>query len=321
MADITRKVVREPSADTAEQYAHRVRLLACIYLALFVASIAGIVVLIQWAKLFVTLSQRSNVETLALLFFLVFFAYFVLLSWRGAVGAMRMAYYSLAGHLGSGGPERKKVAALERRPATHNSVALNYLVEREDSRESFELPIADEFGSMGKLRIEGAALTHLPDYGPASTNVFIFFEHQVNQMLRESGSTRQLNIVEWKTIEDELLDQYLSLTEFARNLERTLAMEEAWPKVVLTDEQCRELEVRLSSICSALRSEAFLPDWEYSAEHKLPLIPEPLGLLSLGHAEKRVDPVSSMGMATAIVTFSVLVFLMFAVSPPWVPGT
>jgi hypothetical protein len=54
---------------------------------MLVGALIGIGLLVWKAQLFVTLTQRSNVETLTLAFFLVFFAYLGILSARGAVGA------------------------------------------------------------------------------------------------------------------------------------------------------------------------------------------------------------------------------------------
>jgi len=82
-----------------------------------------------------------------------------------------------------------------------------------------------------------------------------------------------------------------------------------------------ELEARLAEICPALRDEGFLPQWDYSAEHKLPIIPEPLGLVTLSKSYDRVDPASSMGFAVLVVGLLVLVLVLFTIFPPWVPGT
>jgi hypothetical protein len=68
---------------------------------------------------------------------------------------------------------------------------------------------------------------------------------------------------------------------FATHLEQHLGAAELWPKHILTQADCAELERRLSALCPALRNDAFLPHWEYQGEHKIPLIPEPLGLISL----------------------------------------
>ena len=63
-----------------------------------------------------------------------------------------------------------------------------------------------------------------------------------------------------------------------------------------------------------------MPDWEYAGEHKLPIIPEPLGLVSLSRSERRVDPVASMGCAVVVVLGTVLILAAFILFPPWVPG-
>src|SRR5207237_2543390 len=80
---------------SAEDYVRRVHILAATYAVLFCASVAGVVVLAIYGKLFVTLAQRSNVETLTILFLLVLYAYLVALSARGALGAARLALYAL----------------------------------------------------------------------------------------------------------------------------------------------------------------------------------------------------------------------------------
>ena len=63
-----------------------------------------------------------------------------------------------------------------------------------------------------------------------------------------------------------------------------------------------------------------LPDWEYSAEHKLPVIPEPLGLISLGRSTRRADPLATMGFATLMVLLTLAVIVLFVIDKPWVPG-
>ena len=84
---------------------------------------------------------------------------------------------------------------------------------------------------------------------------------------------------------------------------------------------CQTLEAALADICPALRDEGFLPHWDYEAEHKLPIIPEPLGLISLSRSEKRVDPVLSMGCAVWVVLALLGILVLFVLAPPWVPGT
>ena len=130
-----------------------------------------------------------------------------------------------------------------------------------------------------------------------------------------------LQVGGWQTIDDESTEQYLGLVRFAQNLARKLDTTELWPRVTVSEADCQEVERRLSAICPALRDEAFLPEWEYGGEHKLPIIPEPLGLLSLSRTEKRVDPQASMGCAVLVVVTTVVIFALLTRFPPWVPGS
>jgi hypothetical protein len=133
------------------------------------------------------------------------------------------------------------------------------------------------------------------------------------------GQAADIEIVTWKKIHDEDAERYHGLVEFARNLERQLDKGALWPKAHLTEADIQELERRLSAICPALREEAFLPHWDYQAEHKLPIIPEPLGLISLSRSEQRVDPIASMGCAVVVVVvLLVLVILaLFILAQSW----
>src|SRR5215212_7449796 len=88
MPGVEESVIREPASHTPGQYHQRVVGLACFYLGLFLLSLLGACLLLWQGKLFVTLAQRSNVETLVLAFFLVFFAYIAVIGAPGALGAL-----------------------------------------------------------------------------------------------------------------------------------------------------------------------------------------------------------------------------------------
>ena len=136
------------------------------------------------------------------------------------------------------------------------------------------------------------------------------------------GATRvALDIVEWKKLDEEAAEQYLSLVAFAGNLSRRFDTGSLWPTLQLLPEECAEVERRLAAVARTLRLEALLPDWEYRGEHKLPIIPEPLGLLTLSVDKRRVDPLASMGAALFVLVVALGLFAYMAVWPPWVPGT
>jgi len=324
MGSLAQRVIREPGADEPWRFAGRVRRLALIYPVLCGGALAGIGLIVWQGKQFVTLTQRSNVETLTLAFFLVFFGYVAAISLPGAVGAVRLAGYALAGRMaGLAAAERRKQAALARTIGSRPEpvAGLNVLLERQGwGSQPFRVAVADEFGSLGWVEVDGARVAHRQGPHGGSNDLLAYFVHQVAGVLAGRGVPAEVMIVVWASIDDEAAAQYLGLVRFARRLETHLGAVELWPKHVLTDEDCATLERRLSEVCPAVRDESFLPDWEYQAEHKLPIIPEPLGLISLARSERRVDPVASMGCATVVVLAVVAILVLFIAFPPWVPG-
>src|SRR5690349_19963968 len=87
--------LREPGVSDARHYERRVHWLAIVHPCMFVLALAGFTILVWRGKLFVTLAQRSNVETLTIAFLLVFFAYFMFITAPGALGAFRIAWFHL----------------------------------------------------------------------------------------------------------------------------------------------------------------------------------------------------------------------------------
>jgi hypothetical protein len=323
MPSVAQTFVREPGSHDPGQYHQRVVQLAWAYLSLFLFSIAGVILLVWQGQLFVALAQRSNVETLVLAFFLMFFAYILIISAPGALGAIHVFRFELQRRWAKDPVAVERLTARRLGPprGDHPIGALNLVVERNGlPGQSFEMTIVDAAGSLGAIRVDGAELSHQSTVGEGSNTLLAFFVHQVNDVLGRRGYNAELDVVEWQTIDDSSAQVYLRNVQFARNLERTLGAEELWPKITLTDDDCRELEGRLSKLCPALLAEAFLPDWEYSGEHKLPIVPEPLGLVSLGRSERRVDPLASMGCAVIVVVGIVIVLGLFILFPPWVPG-
>lgn len=296
MRGLLERIITEPGAGSARQFARRVRLLAVTYSVLFAASLAGVVLVAWQGKLFVTLAQRSNVETLTVLFLLVFYAYLAALSAPGAVGALRIA--ALRFHLPSLGPVGEGPTA-----------ALDLAVA---SDGPLRFPLCG--GDLGAVIVDGVRVTHVEARAGGSADVLAYFVRQLSEVLR-----RELTVVEWGQLSDDGTARYLAQVEFARNLGKKLG-EPLWPQVWVTREQRAEVQERLDAVGDALIEDALLPDWEYGAEHKLPVIPEPLGLVSLNRSAKRADPLATMGFALLIVLLSLGTVILFILRPPWVPG-
>lgn len=317
--DLARALIREPDVTTARAYSRRVGLLALIYVGLFAFSTAGIALVLWNGRLLVTLSQRSNVETLVLAFLLLLFSYLGLASSAGAWGGAHVLAYRLGLALRGDAVERRKAARLRtvrRGPA----VALNRLLERADRPgEAFEIAVADSIAPAGRLRIDGASVTHLDVPGRGSSDFLAFFVRQVADVLAIDPD--DLDVVCWRAIDEEGWHQHVGLVDAFRALgRRTGGGTHLWPHYQLSPEHCDELARRLSEICPALREEGLLPHREFEGAHKIPIIPEPLGIISLERRERRVDPLSSMGSALLVVALLVALLVFFIVRPPWVPG-
>jgi hypothetical protein len=319
VSDAARRFIKEPGAEDAAHYARRVRLLALWYVSLFVLATLGVGLLVWRAQLFVALTQRSNVETLTLAFLLVFFVYLMVLSARGVWGALHIVRLSVGGSWTD--QQQRKLRALGGPSRTPTVVDLNVVLEQEGHPgEAWQVDVADRVSHMGRLEVDGARLRYFADHRDGSNEVLAYVEMQINSILGRTGTDGEVNIVVWKKIDDEDAERYHGMVEFARNLEREFSKGALWPAVRLAPQDIVELERRLSEICPALRNEGFLPNWDFTAEHKLPIVPEPLGLISLSRTYTRVDPVSSMGCALAVVAAVVVILALFILVPPWVPG-
>lgn len=307
-ADIARIVLKEPGVSDAAHYARRVRWLAIVHFVLFTLSLCGFALLVWKGEFFVTLSQRTNVETLTILFFLVFYAYFAVATAPGAWGALRIAALR--------GDNHSKQARLEKRGrAPGKAAAFDKVLELDGKpSEPFYFELHDEFGSLGRLHICGVKVQHLDSFHDGSNTLLAYLEQRLSKV-----SGQDISIVQWKSTGEEEMLQLIATADAMRAVGRKLDCE-TWPRVTITEAQRERLETELSQLCPALRNEAMLPDWEFEGEHKLPIIPEPLGIISLSRTEKRVDPLSAMTAAVAVVALVVALTIFFLVRPPWIPG-
>lgn len=307
-SDIARIVLKGPGVSDAAHYGKRVRWLAVVHAALFALSVTGFALLIWRGEFFVTLSQRTNVETLTIAFFLLFFGYFVALTAPGAWGALRI----LALH----GNERRKQASLARRPRVSGvAAAFDKVLELEGRQgEPFEIDLRDDIGALGRLRFCGVKVQHLDSVRNGSNTLLAYVEQKLKQV-----TGQDISIVQWGSTAKEAMLQLVATADALCALGRKLDVA-TWPTLVISEAQRTAIEADLRAVCPALRSEAMLPDWEFEGEHKLPIIPEPLGIISLSRTEKRVDPLSAMAAAVAIVAIVVGLIVFFLVRPPWIPG-
>lgn len=315
--------VREQGTRSVGDYRSRVYKLAATYLALVITASVAIGLIVFKGKFFVTLAQRSNVETLTLAFIIVLFAYMGVVSSPGAWGALKIAFYNLPAWLGrdEAAVERRKHAALRPKTGEATAVYLSCLVRAEGRGDApITIALRDSTGSMGSILIDGARMAHEEAVCDGSNSLMAYFEQRIQSLVRARDPRANVQIVQWATIDDEQALQYGSLVTFSVNLERHLAAGPLWPSVALTAQDLEHLTLEGAELCPILRDEAHLPDLEYEAEHRLPIIPEPLAFVSLSRQERRADPLASMGCALFVALSILALVVLFIVFPPWVPG-
>jgi hypothetical protein len=320
----THNFVREQSTSTVRQYELRVYRLAAIYFGILITATIAIVLIVVWGKFFITLSQRTNVETLTLAVILLLFGYLAVISAPGAWGACKIVVYNGPRWFGrdSGAIEIRKQKSLKPDRGDPDTAYLNCLVLRRagEPGETISISLKDAAGSLGAIRIAGAKMSHEGGPRHSSNSLLAFFEQRIQQLVRRRDPAARVQIVRWATIDDERALEYASFVAFAQNVQKQLGGSAGWPSVELTDEDIQTLASEAVALCPALRNEAHLPDVEYEAEHRLPIIPEPLAFISLSRREQRADPAASMGCAFIVTTLILILVSIFILFPPWIPS-
>src|SRR4051812_28250572 len=80
----------------------------------------------------------------------------------------------------------------------------NVLIEL-DGRpgEPFEVPVEDDAGRVSTIRIDGSRLTDLAVVADGSNNLLAYCARQITRILEGRGEKTEVDIVAWKSIDDE----------------------------------------------------------------------------------------------------------------------
>jgi hypothetical protein len=318
-----RLVIAEQGTRSVPEYRRRVRRLAVFYAGIVVFALASITMLVSRGRFFVTLAQRSNVETATIAVIIALFTYLAAVSLRGAIGAVRIATLAVPAILGADHAtvERRKQKTLTWSEDKAGSVYLNAMVRRAGGGDdTIRIELEDDHGSLGTLLIDGAEMSHQKAPAHSSNSIFAYFEQRIEQLAEARDPNVRLSVVEWTSIDDESALRYGSMVTFSRRLEAHLGCNALWPAIELSDDDIATLRREARELCPILRNEAFLPDLEYEAEHRLPIIPEPLAFVTLSRSERRADPHASMGCAFIVTLVITIIVAVMMWTPPWVPG-
>jgi hypothetical protein len=314
---LAEKAIKEVVTRTAPRYDARVRGLAAIYVFLNLVSIAIIVTILWRGQFFVTLSQRSNIETLTLAIVLVLAVYYVATTFSGFVGAIRM----LVLNAGDRNREERKHRAM--RPGRESK----YVTFDQEIRlqgkpdQNLTWEVADEAGKLGDIEIDGVKVTFYPQKDGISDTFFEFFADQIEDALKKRDLEASVQITQWSSIDEDQASSFYSIAQAFRQLERHLGTKEPlWPTSEITQEEVEEIGRRIRELVPTLRSESLLPHVNYAVEYNVPILPEPLGMVRLTRKENRADPLISMGCASIIMLFVMAILTFIILLPPWVPS-
>ena len=308
------EAMQSPITDVASVY-RRTSWLIGIHLVLSAAATAVLGLLVWRVRLLVTLTQRSNVETLVLAFIAVFVVYLLVSTLPSTMGSLRLLALRL------GGVERAQPRLQERArhaPRATKRAYLNVIVRGPDN-DTIDVPIEDRWGRIGTLRLDGGeiALVDVPEHLSHSPLTLAVTALRTVGVLDGTDSAPQ--IVAWGGIDAEGAERYGSGVRAWKRLEQALGAP-LWPAVRVDEAGVGRIATLMRDATAALREDVLLPDIEYSAEFTIPIIPEPLALMQVKREQQHADPVATLGCATLVVLSLLAILVWMIIHPPWVPG-
>jgi hypothetical protein len=308
------ELMQSPVTDV-RSLRRRTNLLVAIHLTLTAAALAVLALVLWRIRLLVTLTQRSNVETLVLAFVLAFALYMIVTTAPSTWGSLVLLRLRLVGRDRA---QRWLQGRAERQPKETKKVYLNVTVDAPHAG-GIALPIEDEHGRLGTLRIDGAevALVDVPEQLANSALALTAIE--LRHVGRLDGTDTPPLIVAWPGIDQEVAERYGSEVRAFRRLGTALG-KPLWPSVRVDDAGVARIASVMRAATAELREDMLLPDIEYSAEFTIPIVPEPFAFIQVKRSQEHADAVASLGFATLVVVATLAVVTWVIVNPPWVPG-
>ncbi len=318
------KWVEQHATRTPEQYAERVRWVAIAHFLLFTASLAVIILIASQEHLFMTLGARSNADTAVFVLIFILGAYYLITSFRGFLGALRLLRWSVDRR----DRERRKHTAIKVGDETRYVCFDQAIRVKGQPDKPIRWEIGDEAGKLGELEIDGVTATYYPLKAGMNNALFEFLVDKLDNILEKHDPRAHLQIVQWSSIDDDRASTFRNRVQAFQNLGSQLNADAGrgedshsiWPTVEITPEDVAEIEGELRKLVPSLRDEALLPRLEFQVEYNVPVIPEPLAFLRLTRKENRADPLVSVGCSAIVMLFVLLVLVVFVVVPPWIPS-
>lgn len=321
-------LIREQTLENTKSYARRVRMLALIYFVLNALSIVIIVTIAWRIRYFVTLAQRSNVETLVLAIIFALAAFYLISTFKGFIGAVRILWLNSFGMSGSSkeskerreGRKHTSIKTVKKGGESKSAYFHQAIFLEGKPGEAIKWSVGDSAGKLGDLVVDGVKATYYPIKDGMNNSIFEFLATQIERALQKRDLEAELQITQWSTIDEDQASAYYSMVQAFRNLEGQLGKGPIWPASEITQADMEKIQEDLNKLVPTLRNEAFLPDMEYEVEYTVPVLPEPLGFVQLTRNDNRADPVFTMGCAMFVMLSIMLVLTFFILLPPWIPS-
>jgi hypothetical protein len=308
-------LMESPVTDPAS-LRRRIRVLTAIHLVLPAACLAVLGLVVWRIRHLVTLSQRSNVETALIGFVTVFLLYLLVTTAPATRGALALVFLALRGRARF---QQRLQERAGRGSTTDKRAYLNVRVHAVGGGP-IEVPIADEVGGLGRLRVEGVEVAFLGVSNRLSTSTFRLVAETLGRVGEPGNGAHSPRVVAWDGIDPESSERYASAAWAFVRLEAVLDKGPLWPSLAVAPAGVEQLAVVMREVTPFLREDIMLPDIEYSAEFSIPIIPEPLAFMQLSRQQQHADSVASLGAATIVVLVILAVIAWLIAAPPWVPG-
>ena len=295
-------------------------------MSLDIVSIAIIVVIAWRVRFFITLTERSNVETLTLAIILVLALYYVVSTFKGFVGALHMLWLNAPALWTPGDVKQLRVESRKHKAmksgGSSKSAYFDIAVELQGKPgQKLRWDVGDDVGKLGEIVLDGVKATYYPTKGEMNNSIFEFLASDLEKAMKKTNQAAELQIVQWSTIDQDEASSYFSMASAFKNLEAQLGNKGTlWPTVQIGEDDVQEIGRDLTRLAPALRNEALLPDLEYAVEYNVPVLPEPLGFIKLTRSDNRADPVITMGCAGLVMVVTMAILTFFILLPPWVPS-
>jgi hypothetical protein len=263
----------------------------------------------------VTLAQRSNVETLLIAFVAVLALYLLVTTAPSTAGSAAILVLRGLGHERG---QRLMQRRIDRTEREDKRAYLNVIVKAPGGG-TLDLPIEDEFGRIGELRLDGGEVGLIGVPGTLSISPVRLAVTLLDEQGDLDGTDCPPKIVFWASVGEGPSEAYGSQVRAFKRLEAALG-KPLWPAVSIGEEEVERLRQMLRQAAPHLREDCLLPDIEYETEFTIPIIPEPLALVQLRRSQQHSDAVASMGCATLVMLAILATLCGLLLWPPWVPG-